>query len=67
MVAIVIGFTLLPVIKVNLSVQGSGIIGPVTEKTEVKSLILQLRTDNIKSKLQFLLYQQKETFDYVSD
>jgi len=88
LVTVVFVLALLPVVKVNLSVQGTGIIRPVKEKTEVKSLvteiveqifvkenqfiekntpILQLRTDNINSKLQFLLYQKKETFNYVSD
>jgi len=81
-------FVLLPIIHVNISVQGDGIIRPVSEKTEVKAIayeiiaqvfvkenqfvvkgesILQLRTDNIQSKINFLKYQKIEAFNNVCD
>ena len=37
--AIVIVIVLLPIINVTISIQGTGIIRPVSEKTEVKSLV----------------------------
>ncbi len=37
--AIVIAIVLLPIVNVTISVQGTGIIRPVSEKTEVKSLV----------------------------
>jgi len=88
MVVVVVIFSLLPIIRVNLSIQGSGIVRPVSEKTEVKAIaseiieqvfvkenqlvtkgspILQLRTDNINSKLQFLQYQKTVTANNVAD
>jgi len=38
LVIVVLTFALLPFIKVSITVQGAGIIRPVSEKTEVKSL-----------------------------
>jgi len=88
LLVIVVVFSLLPVIHVNLSVQGTGIVRPVSEKTEVKAIaseiieqvfirenqlivkgspILQLRTDNINSKIQFLQYQKTVTANNVAD
>jgi len=37
--AVVTAFSLLPVIKVNVSVQSNGIIRPVSEKNEIRSLV----------------------------
>lgn len=37
-----LSIALLPVIEVNISIQGRGIIRPVTEKTEIKSIITEL-------------------------
>jgi multidrug resistance efflux pump len=81
-------FALLPIIHVNVSVQGNGIVRPISEKTEVKAIasemieqvfvkenqfvtrgapILQLRTDNIISKIKFLQYQKNETSNSIAD
>lgn len=88
LLVIVTMFVLLPIIHVTLSIQGTGLIRPVSEKTEVKSIIseiieqvyikenqfitkgspiVQLRTDNLNSKIQVLLYQKVVIANNISD
>ncbi len=41
--AVIVAITLLPVLKVDVSVQANGIIRPVCEKNEIKSIVSRFR------------------------
>lgn len=44
LLAITATIVALPLIYIDISVQGSGVVRPVTEKTEIKSAITELET-----------------------
>ncbi len=53
-ISIIVGIVLLPVIKISLSVQGHGIIRPVTEKAEIKAIQSEVVTSVCISEGQFV-------------